>query len=82
MIENRDQKIILIVDNSEYSPFVPLFEKLNLFGASIYHHYGFVYGQAVGKQCTSFVTFHPNLMVESSVAPNCHDHRWGMMETQ
>lgn len=81
LIETRSFYVVLLIDNSEYSPFVPIFQSLKQHGAIIYHHYGPVYGRLVGKQCTSFVTFNPWLMT-SNVAPNTHDSRWGRMETQ
>lgn len=81
LIENRSSDVVLLIDNSEYSPFVPLFQRLKRHGAIIYHHYGPVYGRLVGKQCTSFVAFNSWLMT-SNVAPNAHDMRWGRMETQ
>jgi len=81
LIGNRSPDVVLLIDNSEYSPFAPLFHRLQRHGALIYHHYGPVYGRLLGKQCTSFATFNPWLMT-ANVAPNTHDKRWGRMETQ
>jgi len=77
----RPNNVVLLVDNSEYSPFAAIFERLLRSAFLIYHHYGLVYGRSLGKQCTSFVTCNPALMTHN-VSPNLHDIRWGRMETQ
>ena len=74
--------IVLLVDNSEISYFEQEFVKLCSKRASIYHHYGSVYGQLTTKQCTSFVTFNPALMHLAGAGPSGHDQRWGKMNMQ
>jgi len=80
--KNKSYTVTLMIDNAEYQPFVKIFQFLASEGAYIFHHYGNVYGQSIGKQCTSFVTFRPEMITEGCSAPNLHDARWGRMETQ
>lgn len=82
IIENHQSKIVILLDNSERDEFIETFEYLHQHEACIFHHYGSVYGQLISKQCTSFITFCPGLLVGSSIAPSMHDKRWGRMNMQ
>jgi hypothetical protein len=79
---SQHHPIVLLVDNSEINGFDQEFVKLSSKRASIYHHYGSVYGQLTTKQCTSFITFNPDLMHLAGAAPSVHDQRWGKMNMQ
>ena len=79
---DKSQNFVLMIDNSEISDFRPYFDYLHSNGACIVHHYGFVYGQMMTKQCTSFVTFNPSLLVAKSPSPLTHDKRWGRLNMQ
>ena len=80
--QNPNKKVILLLDNSEIDGFRETFHHLYSDNAFIVHHYGNVYGQLTKKQCTSFITYHPNLLVGASPAPSTHDKRWGKMNFQ
>ena len=82
ILSNKTQRIALMLDNSEGKKFTEIFEELHHNGATIVHHYGSVYGQLLCKQCTSFVTFSPSLLVAKAPAPFAHDMRWGRMNMQ
>ena len=82
MCLNRQEKVVLVVDNSEREEFVQSFCELSESNCIIVHHYGNVYGQIYNRQCTTFATYHPRLLVGSSVAPFRHDRRWGNMNSQ
>jgi hypothetical protein len=79
---HRDQDIVLLIDNSEIACFASEFDILTSSGASVYHHYGYVYGQFVTKQCTSFATYNPRIMHLNGSAPYSHSKRWGKMNMQ
>ena len=80
--ENQQSKLVILLDNSDIDGFRETFEYLHEHEACIFHHYGNVYGQLITKQCTSFITFQPKLLVGSSPAPSMHDKRWGRMTFQ
>tara|TARA_B100001173_G_C16000861_1_gene553381 strand:+ start:458 stop:1423 length:966 start_codon:yes stop_codon:yes gene_type:complete len=80
--ENQQSKVVILLDNSDIDGFRETFEYLHEHEACIFHHYGNVYGQSTTKQCTSFITFQPKLLVGSSPAPSMHDKRWGKLNFQ
>jgi hypothetical protein len=70
--------IVLLLDNSEIPAFAPALAGAVAKGACLVHHYGPVYGQLVSKQCSSFITFSPHLLVRGiNGSPSLHDRRWG-----
>jgi len=81
VLAHRYAPIVLLVDNSDIG-FHEQFAMLSAGGASIFHHYGNVYGQLTTKQCTSFCTTRPDLLVSKTSSPKDHDMRWGRMNMQ
>ena len=79
---NQSEKILLVIDNSERESFDKSFYLLSGAECILVHHYGNVYGQVYNRQCTSFATFHPRLLIGSNIAPSGHDKRWGKMNMQ
>jgi hypothetical protein len=83
VIRNPSRKIMILLDNSEIPAFSAAFQRLYDNRFTIVHHYGQVYGQMSTKQCTSIVTFHPDLLVAKQFAsPARHDRRWGSLNFQ
>lgn len=82
IVENRQSKVVILLDNSDFDGLRETFEYLYQYEACIFHHYGSVYGPLISKQCTSFITFQPKLLVGSSPAPSMHDKRWGRSNRQ
>jgi hypothetical protein len=80
--ENKHYKIMILLDNSEIKEFSETFNMLSKNKCFISNHYGNVYGQLTTKQCTSFLTFHPELLVGSSPSPYMHDKKWGRLNFQ
>jgi hypothetical protein len=81
ILSNRYDPIVLLVDNTDIG-FHEQFALLASSGASIFHHYGNIYGQLTTKQCTTYCTTRPDLLVSKSSSPADHDKRWGQMNFQ
>ena len=78
--ENKNLKVILMVDNSHLCKFDSSFKILKREGATVVHHYGNVYGQLVTNQCTSFCTFMPSLLTSKKTSsPHFHNQKWGVV---
>ncbi len=82
IILNKESPVILLVDNSELNRFKESFSDLAKNGASIFHHYGSIYGQLINKSCSSFITYRSDLLVGRNSAPANHDNRWGAINFQ
>lgn len=77
IIKNPELDVVLLIDSSDFEFFANIFELLSSFEATIFHHYGYVHGNAVIKSVTSFVTMRPSRLLNGSAAPSKHDSRWG-----